>query len=637
MESVTGENKGRHLAQLLLVMGLLIHAPPGVAAECSEVDSSLEPGLAHHFTIPDYLVLLVMLVISCAIGFFVGLFGKKQTTSNDFLLGSSSMGTMPMALSLAASFITAIELLGNPSEFYNHGSQFFLICISFVLVVPLTSYLYLPVFMKLRLTSSYEYLEMRFDPRVRLAASTLYIVQMTFYTSVAVFAPALALSHVTGLNTKVAVTMVYCVCIFYASQGGMKAVILTDTFQALVLLLSLIVLIVMGQWLSPGGFSEIWHDATSTDRLESVIWNLDPTIKHNVWSVVIGGTVYWLSMFCANQASIQKYMSVQTIGQVRTALWVSAGGLILIYCINAYMGAILYSHYKNCDPLSRHIIRGSDQMLPLYVLNVLGPYTGVPGFFVAGIFAASLGTVASAINSLAAVTMHDFLTNLPFTIPEHRGAMISRLLSIVFGVLSFLLVFVVENMGSVLQITLTFNGMVGGIVLGLFTLGMFFPWANTKGALSGALVSFCFLCWIAIGTQMALSRGFDPAIQKLISTTDCDICFNSTWVETSSYLPGEEVYYMFRISYLWYSCLGLVLTVMLGLAVSVCTGPQDPKKLNLDLISPAMQRLWMLYGDPRKSPRKPNIENHTVTISTVFTSNLKTFSHNNDAFEDARY
>uniref|UniRef100_A0A8D8SUM0 Sodium-coupled monocarboxylate transporter 1 n=1 Tax=Cacopsylla melanoneura TaxID=428564 RepID=A0A8D8SUM0_9HEMI len=184
-------------------------------------DSTLEPGLDHHFTIPDYIVLFSMLVISCAIGFFVGMFGEKQTTSDDFLLGSSSMGTLPMALSLAASFITAIELLGNPSEFYNHGSQFFLICISFVLVVPLTSWLYLPVFMKLRLTSAYEYLEMRFDYKVRALASGLYIIQMIFYTSVAVFAPALALSHVTGLNTYLAVTMVYCVCIFYASQMGL--------------------------------------------------------------------------------------------------------------------------------------------------------------------------------------------------------------------------------------------------------------------------------------------------------------------------------------------------------------------------------------------------------------------------------
>jgi len=68
-------------------------------------------------------------------------------------------------------------------------------CLSFILVVPITSRLYLPVFMKLRLTSSYEYLNLRFDWRCRLLTSTLYMIQMILYTSVAVYAPALALSH----------------------------------------------------------------------------------------------------------------------------------------------------------------------------------------------------------------------------------------------------------------------------------------------------------------------------------------------------------------------------------------------------------------------------------------------------------
>lgn len=78
---------------------------------------------------------------------------------------------------------------------YSHGSQFWVICISFIITVPLTSKLYLPVFMKLRLTSSYEYLAIRFSAATSLFASGLYALQMVFYTSVAVYAPALALSH----------------------------------------------------------------------------------------------------------------------------------------------------------------------------------------------------------------------------------------------------------------------------------------------------------------------------------------------------------------------------------------------------------------------------------------------------------
>lgn len=74
-----------------------------------------------------------------------------------------------------------------------------------------------------------------------------------------------------------------------------------------------------------------------------------------MWSVVVGGSFYWLSMFCANQASIQKYMSVESLSQVRSALWVSAAFLIGIFTVNFYTGAILFAEYRDCDPVRSHV------------------------------------------------------------------------------------------------------------------------------------------------------------------------------------------------------------------------------------------------------------------------------------------
>lgn len=84
------------------------------------------PTLENYFGWADYAVLGAMLLVSCLIGSFYACFSKKQETSQDFLLGGSDMGTFPMAMSLAASFITAIELLGNPAEMYEHVSENFL-------------------------------------------------------------------------------------------------------------------------------------------------------------------------------------------------------------------------------------------------------------------------------------------------------------------------------------------------------------------------------------------------------------------------------------------------------------------------------------------------------------------------------
>jgi len=537
----------------------------------------------------DYVVLAAMLVVSCCIGTFYGLIGSKAETSADFLLGGSDMGTIPMAMSLAAGFITAIELLGNPSEMYTYGTQFWMTCVSFVIVVPITSHLYLPVYMKLKLTSCYEYLEMRFNKKIRVIAAVLYILQMVLYTSVAVYAPALALSHVTGLNTYIAVSLVYIVCIFYASQGGMKAVIMTDTFQAAVLVLSIVAIIVLGQDLV-GGFKHIVDVNYKSGRIEVFELNPNPTVRHSMWSVVIGGTVYWTTMFCSNQASIQKYMSVESIGQARKALWVSSVSLIVIFSINFYTGMIMYAEYSDCDPIRNKVISASDQLLPLFVMNTLGHLHGIPGLFVAGIFAASLGTVASAMNSLAAVTIKDFLHGVCNYEPkDHKGAALSKWISAGFGILSFLLVFVVEQLGSLLQVALSFNGMAGGIMLGLFSLGMFFPWANSRGALVGSSVAMALVVWIGIGTQIAQTRGFESAEHKPTSLEGCHC--NSTYVDDPLPLDSGEVFVLYQISYLWYSVIGFVVTVVVGLGSSLVYKPQDPCRLHPDLLSPPILSL----------------------------------------------
>lgn len=186
---------------------------------------------AGSFTPYDYTIVIGMLVISIGIGVFYGYFSKdKSESADDFLLGSG-MTLFPVSLSLTTSFITAIELLGNPSEMFFNGTQFSLIVLSCCAVIPVATKIFYPIYFKLELTSCYEYLGIRFGINSRILGAVLYILQMSFYTAVAVLAPAIALSKATGLDTHIAVILIYIVCVFYSSQGGLKAVVIADTFQ----------------------------------------------------------------------------------------------------------------------------------------------------------------------------------------------------------------------------------------------------------------------------------------------------------------------------------------------------------------------------------------------------------------------
>lgn len=296
------------------------------------------------FSVYDYSVVLIMLVVSLGIGVFYGFFSGSET-SEDFLHGTE-MCLLPVSLSLTTSFITAIELLGNPSEMFFNGTQFSLIILSIFMVIPVAVKIFYPIYFKLEVTSCYEFLGLRFGNDIRVFGAILYIIQMSFYTAVSVYAPAIALSKATGLNTRLAVFLIYVVCIFYASQGGMKAVVIADTFQvsvfsfdrningqwvqifylqATVLAFSLVLVVALG-YVYTGGFTEVVEKAELGNRLEFLNESVNPVERHTIWSVVIGGFFYWTSLLCTNQASVQKCMSLRCLRKAKKALTIAIFG-----------------------------------------------------------------------------------------------------------------------------------------------------------------------------------------------------------------------------------------------------------------------------------------------------------------------
>lgn len=97
-----------------------------------------------------------MLVVSTAIGVYCAFVGTKKVSTDEFLMGGRQLSAFPVALSILASFMSAITLLGTASEVYLAGTQYVVICVSYCFVIPATAYFYMPVFHHLQLTSAYE-------------------------------------------------------------------------------------------------------------------------------------------------------------------------------------------------------------------------------------------------------------------------------------------------------------------------------------------------------------------------------------------------------------------------------------------------------------------------------------------------
>ena len=207
-------------------------------------------------------------------------------------------------------------------------------------------------------------------------------------------------------------------------------------------------------------------------RLQFFEFNPDPTIRHTFWTQAVGGIFTFCSIYAVNQAQIQRLLTIGDLKRSQKALWLQWPILALLSLSTSFAGLAIYVYYQTCDPVKEERIAKEDQLLPLFVIDTVGQIPGLPGLFVAGIFSGSLSTVSSAINSLSAVTLEDYLKPC-ISINSTLSAIILKSLAFGYGIVCISLTFLAEYLGSgVLQASLTIFGVVGGPLFGLFTLGM---------------------------------------------------------------------------------------------------------------------------------------------------------------------
>lgn len=519
------------------------------------------------FGIWDYVIVGVVLMISASIGIYYRFTGGKQKTVQEYLLADKNMSIIPVAFSLMASFMSAITILGVSSENYTYGFQFVIINVSHLIFTPVAVYLYLPVFFKLQTTSAYQYLELRFGKTSRLAASLCYTLQMILYMGVVVYAPALALEALIGINRVSAVLSMGTVCAFYSTIGGMKAVLITDVFQSLLMFLG--VFSVIGAALYQyGSFGEIWRIASEGNRTD--IWNFDPdpTVRHSWFTLILGGGVTYLSLYGVNQTQIQRYLTVKDLKSAQKALWLNWPILFCLGLATSFSGLAIYSKYAQCDPVRAGYINNTDQLMPYFVVDTMGHVPGLAGLFVAGIFSASLSTISAALNSLAAVTMEDYYK--PFyrylvghALSPNKAAIQTKLLALFYGVICVAVAFLVQHLGGILSASLTIFGVVGGPLLGIFTLGMFTLTANEKGSIVGLLSGLSLGLWMGFGPK--------PPPQRLPTSIEgCEqVLYNSTLlVSKSNQINDTDYMWLYRVSYLYNGLFGFLVTFLIGYAVS---------------------------------------------------------------------
>ncbi|XP_070536023.1 sodium-dependent multivitamin transporter-like [Ptychodera flava] len=399
------------------------------------------------FSIVDYVIFSLVLAFSAFIGLFHACTGGRQKTTKEFLVADKKMRFIPVGLSLLASFMSAIALLGTSAEIYSFGTMFWMIGISYFIMTPISAHLFLPVFYRLSVTSVYEYLQLRFSLAARLIGCLAYIAYMIMYMAVVMYAPALALNAVTGLNIWASVLSVGVICTFYTSLGGMKAVIWTDVFQTFIMFAGLLAIIIQGS-IAMGGFGEIWRINEEGGRVQFFNFDPDPTVRHTFWSLSIGGAITWLGNYGCNQLSVQRYLSCPTERDAKLALYLNMPLLLCIVSLIILCGMVIFAAFAGCDPIKLGLVARADQLLAYYVIEEFAFLPGVAGLFVAAIFSGSLSTLSSGLNCLAAVTLADIVRPVIKDLSDHRAAMVVKIIACSYGGITIGMAFAASGMAQ---------------------------------------------------------------------------------------------------------------------------------------------------------------------------------------------
>lgn len=233
-----------HTPKLILFAAVAFYFELCVGGYSTRIRTMSEKNL--QFSNVDYSLFGSTLILSLLIGVYYQC-KKKTTDADELLTGGKKMPLIPTAMSLMASFVSGISFLAFPAEIYTMGAGVCWLVVGAIVADLITVFIIIPVLYEVRGISIYAYFEQRFGSKLlRLYSSFLFIASTLVWDSVALYAPSIALAKVTGFPTWIMILSIGTICTIYTSMGGLKAVVWTDTFQAVVMYGGLVAAVVIG-------------------------------------------------------------------------------------------------------------------------------------------------------------------------------------------------------------------------------------------------------------------------------------------------------------------------------------------------------------------------------------------------------
>jgi SSS family solute:Na+ symporter len=391
--------------------------------------------------------------------------------------------------------------------------------------------LLVPFFRKLKLVSVYEYLELRFSPSVRHLASSIFLISRGLGTGVAVYASAIVLSVCLGIPLWSTILIIGVVTIIYDTIGGISAVVYSDVIQ-MGILFGGILLCIFYALTDAGGLEAVWRSFPD-ERLRAI----DPTTGLGdqgavpFWAFLIGGLFLYASYYGTDQSQVQRELSAPSTAETKRSLLLNGFARFPLTVLYIAMGMAVGTVYM-LSPALRATIPADkpDYLIPQFILLYLP--TGARAVIFAAILASAMSSLDSALNSLSAATMRDFIE--PRLKSTSRIFLLSKLTTVAWGILITGFAFLVGRISvTIIESINKIGSAFYGPILAAFLVGVLSRRVTASGVLVGILAG--------VGLNLVLWLWF-PAIH-----------------------------------WMWWNCFGCLMAVLVASVVSLLT-PLPPSK-----------------------------------------------------------
>ena len=451
----------------------------------------------------DIIIIVAYLAVIVAIGLTVS---RRPGTDREFFLAGRSMHWLPIGLSITLTAFSGINYAAFSGEVFGHGLYVALSLPVFIIVAFPVIRVIMPFYHRQGLSSAYEYLEKRFDPRVRTLGSGLFILWRIFWMATALYVPAKILALLTGLDEYLVILVAGAVVTTYTAAGGIRTVIWTDVFQFVVLVGGLFVIIGLAAAAAPDGLVGILRTCAAGGRMQPfypfdpVVFSPDPRIRITLWSAWIGTFVAFMSRYGVDQVVVQRYFTARSLRTAQVAFHLNYGASILALLSLAMLGFAMYAHAVHSGAPAVH----PDQPMAWFTLFIRSLPAGAVGLVVTGLMAATMSSIDSGINSCCTAFVTDFYSR--FRKGGASGSIgINRLLSLLFGAIATVAAMNVSNLGTVFEIANKIINGFGSPLLAIFLMGMFSKTAGSRGMLVGGMLGAAWSAWVSFSvTDIAL-------------------------------------------------------------------------------------------------------------------------------------